>query len=92
MAIGAVPQKYWGKWQGQDGTLVWIRSDGKGDYKGGNTSVTGGNVLVDEKARRLSIKFWMFGKELRIDQPPAKKGNEIEMKLDGMLFRKIEGF
>jgi len=42
------PPAYVGDWKGQDGSTLWIRGDGKGNYKAENTSVDGGMVEVDE--------------------------------------------
>jgi hypothetical protein len=86
-------EKYLGKWQGSDGTSIWIRADGKGDYDGGNTKVSGGGVTVDENAKTLAItSFLGIGKTFKIDAPPQTKNGQAEMKLNGAVYRRIEGF
>lgn len=84
--------RYAGKWQGADGTSLWIRADGKGDFDGGSTKVTGGGVTIDEKAKTLAItSFFGIGKTWKISQPP-KSADSQQMTLDGMVFRRSGGF
>lgn len=85
---GTIPAAYLGDWQGQDGTLLSIRADGTGDYKAGNTSVSGGTAEVNETDKTISITFVGMGKTLRIDEPPVGD----QMKLDGIVFRRRGGF
>jgi hypothetical protein len=83
-----MPPAYLGDWQGQDGSTLSIRADGKGDYRAGNTKIEGGTAEVDETAKTVSITFFSFGKTLKIDEPPAGD----QMRLDGVVYRRSGGF
>jgi hypothetical protein len=83
-----IPAAYLGEWEGQDGTQLSIRADGKGDYRSGGTKVEGGTAEVDEAAKTVSVTFFGIGKTLKIDEPPAGD----RMKLDGINFRRKGGF
>jgi hypothetical protein len=84
--------KYTGKWQGSDGTSMWIRGDGKGDYNGGSLKVTGGGVTVDEKAKTLAItSFFNIGKTWRIEKPPAGSDAGAKMTLDNTVYTRTSG-
>ncbi len=82
-----VPPEYFGVWTGQDGTLITIRSDGKGDYKSGGTTVDGGTVAIDDAKKELSITFFGIGPSKKIDSPPSGD----EMKLDGVIYKRNGG-
>lgn len=83
-----IPAAYLGDWEGQDGSTLSIRADGKGDYRAGSTKVEGGTAEVDETAKTVSVTFFGIGKTLKIDQPPAGD----QMKLDGVMYRRKGGF
>ncbi|BCM94092.1 hypothetical protein IAD21_05992 [Abditibacteriota bacterium] len=80
--------RYAGKWQGTDGTSLWIRGDGKGDFNAGSTTVSGGGVTIDESAKTLSItSFFGIGKTWKIDQVP-KSADSAQMTLDGIVYHR----
>ena len=84
--------RYAGKWQGADGTSLWIRGDGKGDYDGGNTKVSGGGVTIDETAKTLAItSFFGIGKTWKIESAP-QNADSPQMKLDGVVYRRHNAF
>jgi hypothetical protein len=83
-----IPPAYLGDWEGQDGSTLSIRADGKGDYRSGGTKVEGGNAEVDEAAKTVSVTLFGFGKTLKIDQPPTGD----QMSLDGIVYRRKGGF
>lgn len=83
-----IPAAYLGDWEGQDGSTLSIRADGKGDYRAGSTKVEGGTAEVDETAKTVSVTFFGIGKTLKIDQPPSGD----QMKLDGVMYRRKGGF
>lgn len=83
-SAAAPPPAYHGDWKGSDGSTLSIRSDGKGDYKAGNTSVDGGTVEIDEAKKELSVTFFGIGPSLKIDSPPSGD----EMKLGGVVYRR----
>ncbi len=77
---------YAGKWRGTDGTTLWIRGDGKGDFNSGNTNVSGGGVTIDETAKTLAItSFFGIGKTWKVDKAP-KSANSAQMTLDGIVY------
>jgi hypothetical protein len=79
-----------GEWIGDKGTVIRIRPDGSGDFKGSRTTVTGGKVRVEQD--RLSIGLLGFSKSWHIDTPPHLEDGTWRMKLDGERFvRKPEG-
>ncbi len=82
-----VPPEYFGVWTGQDGTLITIRSDGKGDYKSGGTTVDGGTVAIDDAKKELSVTFLGIGPTKKIDSPPSGG----QMTLDGMIYKRNGG-
>lgn len=82
-----VPAAYFGDWRGQDGSTLLIRSDGKGDYKSGGTTVDGGTVAVDDAKKELSVTFFGIGPTMKIDSPPSGD----EMKLGGVIYRRNGG-
>ena len=89
---GSVPRSYVGSWQGQDGTTLSIYGNGRGNYKGGGVTVTGGVADLDPKTKTLSIKFFGIGKTLKVDKAPHANGANQEMTLDGTVFRRTQGF
>jgi hypothetical protein len=81
-------QKYLGKWTGSDGTTMWIRGDGKGDFNAGSVKVSGGGVTLDEKAQTLAItSFLNMGKTWKISEP----SDGSTMTLDNIVFRRTDG-
>lgn len=82
-----IPSEYFGVWTGQDGSMITIRGDGKGDYKSGGTTVDGGTVAIDDAKKELSITFIGIGPTKKIDSPPANG----EMKLDGVIYKRSGG-
>ncbi len=82
------PSQYVGAWSAEDGTTLTIRNDGSGDYKSGGTSVTNGSVTVDESAKTLKVTLAGLGPTFKIDKAPSA----TEMTLDGVLFKKGDGW
>ncbi len=82
-----VPSEYFGDWKGSDGSTISIRSDGKGNYKSGGTTVDGGSVEIDDAKKELSITFFGIGPSLKIDSAPSGD----EMKLGGVVYKKSGG-
>lgn len=78
------PAGYAGSWTGADGTFIAIRADGSGDYKSGNSHITGGSAVIDEGAKTLKISFAGMGPTFTIDKPPAGD----QMTLSGVVFKK----
>ena len=81
------PAEYVGVWTSGDGTIITIRSDGGADYKSGNSSVSGGSVIIDDAAKTLKISLASLGPTFKIDKPPTA----TEMTLDGNVFKKSGG-
>jgi hypothetical protein len=81
------PAQYVGTWTGSDGSEITIRADGSGDYKSGNSSVSGGSVTIDESGKSLKITMLSMGPTYTIDKPPAGD----QMTLSGVVFRKGGG-
>lgn len=86
------PLEYLGKWEGADGSTISISSDGNGEFKGGNTSVSGGAVTFDAATRMLSIKLLGIGKTWTVEESPHETDGIMEMKLDDMVYRRTAGF
>lgn len=82
-----LPETYFGSWTGQDGSTLTIRSDGKGDYKSGGTTVDGGTVGIDDAKKELSITFIGIGPTMKIDSPPSGD----QMTLGGVIYKKNGG-
>lgn len=82
--LPASQQAYVGTWTGGDGTFLTIRADGSGDLRAGSTTVTNGQVKIDEAARTLSITLWGAGRTYKIDTPPTDATSP--MALDGVTF------
>lgn len=84
---------YFGTWEGQDGTKISIRGDGKGDFNGGNFKVEGGGMTLDNAAKTLKISsFFGIGREWKIEQAPKNVDGNGEMKLNGVVYRRVGGF
>ena len=81
------PSAYVGFWTGSDGTTITIRSDGTGDWKSGNSNVSGGSVTVDESAKTLKISFATLGPSFTIDKAP----DGDKMTLSGVVYKKGGG-
>lgn len=80
-----VPVKYQGDWVGDNGTTLYMYSDGKAGFKAGSKSVTGGGAELDENAKTLTISLFGISETWKIDQEPNDKG---EMKLSGVNFKR----
>ena len=85
------PRTYLGKWQSRDGTILWIKSDGKADFHAGDTDVSGGILIVDEKKKVLKISsVFDISKQWKIERGPTKKPNgETVIKLNGEEFKRV---
>lgn len=83
-----IPPEFYGEWQAQDGSRLQIFANGKGAFKIGGKSVEGGSVEYTPKTNSFEISLFGISETFRIDQAPS--GNE--MKLNGMLFRRVGGF
>jgi hypothetical protein len=81
------PPQYVGSWTGDDGSVISIRNDGSGDYKSGNSSVSGGSVAVDEAAKTLKIAFVGMGPTFTSDKAPTGD----RMTLSGVVYKKGGG-
>ena len=81
------PAKYVGFWTGTDGTTITIRADGSADYKSGNSSISGGGVVIDESAKTMKITFASLGPTFKIDKEP----DNDQMTLDGIVFKRSDG-
>lgn len=79
-----------GEWSGKKGTLIRIQADGRGDFKSGHSSVTGGNVRIQD--RSLSIGTMGLSRTWHIDKPPHLENDSWTMELDNEVFvRRGEG-
>ena len=77
-------------WIGNKGSIIRIRVDGRGDFRSGTTSITGGRVLVDGGS--LSIGIMGLRKTWNIDRKPYLENGNWKMELDGETFkRKLSG-
>ncbi|PIO48712.1 MAG: hypothetical protein CMR00_03355 [[Chlorobium] sp. 445] len=83
-----IPSEFYGEWQAQDGSRLQIFANGKGAFKIGGKSVEGGTVEYMPKMNSFEISLLGISETFRIDQAPS--GNE--MKLNGMVFRRVGGF
>lgn len=81
------PAQYVGVWTSGDGSTITIYSDGSGDYKSGNSSVSGGSVVVDEAAKTLKISLAGLGPTFKVEKAP----DGGQMTLDGIVFKKSGG-
>lgn len=80
-----VAVKYQGDWVGENGTTLYLHTDGKAGFRSGNKRVTGGGAQLDETAKTLTISLFGISETWKIDQEPNERG---EMKLSGTIFRK----
>jgi hypothetical protein len=79
-----------GVWTGNKGSIIRIRFDGIGDFRSGNTAVTGGRVLLEGES--LSIGIMGIRKTWKIDRKPYLEDGNWRMELDGEIFtRKLTG-
>jgi hypothetical protein len=79
-----------GEWLGNKGTVIRIEPNGRADYKGRRSTITGGRVSI--KGESMSIGILGFSKSWRIDAPPHLEDGNWSMQLDGETFvRKSEG-
>ena len=79
------PPKFQGDWVGENGTTLYMYSDGKAGFRIGSKRVTGGKAEIDESAKTLTISLFGISNTWKIDKEPSDNG---EMTLDGKLFRK----
>lgn len=79
------PTKYQGDWVGENGTTLYMYSDGKAGFRIGSKHVTGGSAEIDDSAKTLTISLFGISNTWKIDKEPNDSG---EMTLDGKLFRK----
>jgi hypothetical protein len=81
---------YTGEWIGNEGTVIRIHPDGRADFKGRRTTITGGRVKI--KGQSMSIGILGFSKSWHIDARPHLEDGNWTMQLDGERFvRKSEG-
>ena len=79
-----------GEWLGKEGTVIRIQPDGRADFKGRRSTITGGRVSI--KGESMSIGILGFSKSWRIDARPHLEDGHWTMRLDGETFvRKSEG-
>ena len=79
------PGKYQGSWVGENGTTLYMNSDGKAGFQVGSKRVSGGSAVVDESAKTITISLFGISNTWKIDQEPNDTG---EMKLDGKLYKR----
>jgi len=77
-----------GEWRGNKGTVIRIRPDGGGDFKTGNSSVTGGRVKIDKDS--LAIGMIGIYKTWRIEKRPRLENGNWIMNLNGEIFTRKE--
>lgn len=46
------PAKYQGDWVGDNGTTLYMHSDGKAGFRAGGKKVNGGSAKIDENAKK----------------------------------------
>lgn len=80
-----VPPRYQGNWVGEDGSTLYMNSDGKAGFVIGSKKVEGGGAEVNEDAKTITISLFGISNTWKIDQEPNDKG---EMKLSGKIYRK----
>jgi hypothetical protein len=79
------PVKYQGDWVGENGTTLYMYSDGKAGFRIGSKHVTGGAAEIDESAKTLTISLFGISNTWKIDRGPNDSG---EMVLDGKTYRR----
>ena len=75
-----------GKWVADDGTFIVIYNDGGGDFKGSNSSVTGGKAVFENDS--ITIGMGPIHKVLKITERPKQEGGKWVMVLDGFRYIK----
>jgi hypothetical protein len=75
-----------GKWVADEGTFIIIYNDGGGDFKGSNSSVTGGSAVFENDA--ITIGMGPIHKTLQITQRPKQEGGKWVLVLDGFRYIK----
>jgi hypothetical protein len=79
------PVKYQGDWVGDNGTTLYMYSDGKAGFRIGSKHVTGGAAEIDESPKTLTISLFGISNTWTIDLEPNDSG---EMVLDGKTYRR----
>lgn len=79
------PAKYQGNWIGEDGTTLYMNSDGRSGFKVGSKTVDGGGAEVNESAKTITISLFGISHTWKIDEEPNENG---EMKLDGKIYKR----
>lgn len=79
------PVKYQGDWVGENGTTLYMYSDGKAGFRIGSKHVTGGAAEIDESAKTITISLFGISNTWKIDREPNDGG---EMVLDGKTYRR----
>lgn len=88
--LGPHQMVFVGEWYGSEGTFIRIHPDGRADFQGEHTSMTGGLVEIEDDV--LSIGFLGFVKTWRIEKRPKLEDAQWKMELDGEVFtRRSEG-
>lgn len=88
--LGPHQMVFVGEWHGSEGTFIRIHPDGRADFQGEHTSMTGGLVEIEDDV--LSIGFLGFVKTWRIEKRPKLEDAQWKMELDGEVFtRRSEG-
>lgn len=78
-----------GEWVGNQGTVLRIYPNGRGDYKGSSapgrtSSLTGGRVRIE--GEKLSVGLFGIERTFHIDKPPARLDGKWTMTLNGEVF------
>lgn len=79
------PVKYQGNWVAEDGSTMYLNSDGTAGFKIGGKKVTGGGAEFDEAGKSFTISLFGISNTFKIDEEPNEQG---EMKLNGTVYRK----
>jgi len=88
--LAADQMMFAGEWVGKEGTIIRIQPDGRADFKGKRSTITGGTVSI--KGESISIRILSFSKTWHIDARPHLEDGNWTMQLDGEKFvRKSEG-
>jgi hypothetical protein len=87
-----VPPDFVGDWRtnGAVEGVIMIQPDGRAscNIKGPSNSfeLSGARARFDSNKNVLSIKFWFIGPQWHVDQRPTKKGQQMEMILNGQRY------
>lgn len=84
--LSADQKNYAGQWVASDGTFVHIFLDGSGDFKGSNSSVKGGATSISGDT--ITIALGPVKQTFQIDEPPKGSGEQLTMKLNGIVYAK----